>query len=87
MLKLPHDELKQEMFYAALIRLKAMDEFKEVVKVLDDNVQRLNKANMIERDETIVRWRQGGLQVINKFLTWTEHARENIELLQALRRK
>lgn len=68
---------------SALASLEGNAEFEVVVQWLKDNLEQLRSESAYLKDETSVRWAQGGMQVLSEFLEKSRSARQ----VQFARRK
>jgi hypothetical protein len=64
---------------AALSTLKGNREFEIVRVYLEQSLQELYRANATTKDEVILRWNQGAIQLIEQFLDMAKNARETLQ--------
>lgn len=64
---------------SALATLKGSKEFEIVRVYLEQSLQELYRANATTKDEVILRWNQGAIQLIEQFLDTAKNARETLQ--------
>lgn len=64
---------------SALATLKGNKEFEIVRVYLEQSLQELYRANATTKDEVILRWNQGAIQIIEQFLDMAANARETLQ--------
>lgn len=67
---------------AALASLEGNDEFEALREYLQDCLQDLRNESATTKDEVILRWQQGGIQVLSGLLDRASKARELTYKLQ-----
>lgn len=81
MLKVPDDKKEYKAYFVALYRLRNDEDFKVFMKHLQSEIERLKKESMQMMDETLLRWNQGAVQVLDFILSNIDDAVNRREII------
>ena len=87
MLESPQDEREKRIFYQALYSLSAEHggDFDTIRCHLRGEAKRLEAESRLERDETLFKWKQGALQLLEDLEVMIYSARDTLEKLESQR--